>query len=260
MLRLMNLDGARCGSLERPTVHFFSLDIVFSISPYRYLFLSTHIAFIQYCHSLIRAVSLPVFTVVSFHPVLPAGVLHIQALMLRLIPHSTRSVLRSSSTRLPCLRSIHKSSAVQRGKKRLDPEGLTVKKKSPTFREVVNEDEVKRKRRARKAKTATPEVEVDTVSEDVQVATVTPNAAEPDITDAKPEEPEKKRSYYTKGGVPQRDPQKRPGFDKLSERQQGILKHLHKGYGGSSRRKAVGDIRRVNIVSEDLCGKIISQL
>jgi hypothetical protein len=43
---------------------------------------------------------------------------------------------------------------------------------------------------------------------------------------------------------------------KSPERQQNVIKCLHKGYGGDSRRKALGDVRRVNIVGEELCGRI----
>ena len=44
-----------------------------------------------------------------------------------------------------------------------------------------------------------------------------------------------------------------------SPREREVLEHLQKGYGGHTKNKALGDVRRVNVTGEDLCGKFSSR-
>lgn len=68
-------------------------------------------------------------------------------------------------------------------------------------------------------------------------------------TGPKSKKPTKDNSMLSKS------PASRRWFKELPQQQQEVMERLYQGYGGSSRRNAIGDARRINVVGEDLCGK-----
>lgn len=74
-------------------------------------------------------------------------------------------------------------------------------------------------------------------------------------------EPEYEEHVETPPVAPRKRPHRpRLNLEGLPERQQEVLKYLHKIYGWSNRRNAVCDVRRVNIVSVDLCDAILERM
>ncbi|TVY22238.1 hypothetical protein LHYA1_G009195 [Lachnellula hyalina] len=131
------------------------------------------------------------------------------------------------------------------------------------LRQVITTAERKRKKLASKEGAQGEENEENTIPEDLEaVLNKKPRMATKEDRQAREEDdiPPPKR----KGRNPKTRSAEEQYFQeqllKSPERQQLVLQHLQKGYGGSKRRKAFGDVRRVNIVGEDLCDAILERM
>ena len=195
-----------------------------------------------------------------------------QPLMLRLSFPANKPALRKLYPHPQCFRSFHQTVSIQG----IGPKGRG--HKEPTFRQVVNAAERRRRKQAGKEGAESEESAEDAIPDYIREALKKiPEPAE-DIPEEHevPEEDGLKTSIAEddkqageeadvprskkKGRVPKVPTAEEQYFKeqllKSPERQQIVLQYLQKGYGGSKRRKAFGDVRRVNIVGEELCGRI----
>lgn len=190
--------------------------------------------------------------------------------MLRLSLPTTRPTLRILHTHLPCLHFLNQSPAS--GLKGLSKSKSNTKKQATPRADVTAPEKKRRKRADKRAEEEDLVAQnmPDFVRQALRIPDPNSEKSKDELGSTKEAHPEPTNAEDQLPAIEDLDPSPdsqsvsavklkdlhlwnellAKSSDKLNE----MLPILRKGYGGDTRRKAIGDVRRINIVGEDLCG------
>ncbi|TVY45434.1 hypothetical protein LOCC1_G007218 [Lachnellula occidentalis] len=179
--------------------------------------------------------------------------------MLRLSFSASKPALRTRNlyAHQQCFRFLHQT-VVLPAKVKWPPKPI-----GNTVRQVVTAAERRRRKLASREEAQAEETEEDIIPDDLREALKkSPEMATEEDKQAGEEDGISRPKR--RGRTPKKRSAEEQYFqDQLSkspDRQQLVLQYLQKGYGGARRRKAFGDVRRVNIVGEELCDVILERM